>query len=93
MAKLKLIQAGSSEPGLSSQGKYSSNLTTSGKQAGKKWVQQRCCFEVEMGKSPFLAAAGGGGVESQKGELGLEVTDPSVEAGAGNGEISGSRRG
>lgn len=32
-------------------------------------------------------------VGSQKGKLGLEVTGPSVEAGAGDREISGSRRG
>lgn len=57
VAKLKLVQADSDEPGLLSQGMYSSNLAISGEQAGKRWVLQRCWFEVKVRKSPFWAVA------------------------------------
>lgn len=59
VAKLKLIEADGSEPGLFSQGMSSSNLATSGKLAGRRWMLQRCWFEVKMGRSPFLAVAAG----------------------------------
>lgn len=53
VAKLKLIQTDGDEPGVFSQGMYSSNLATSGKQAGKRGV----LIGGENGKKPILGSS------------------------------------